>query len=124
LLTAFAGLALLPAAFGVYGVISYSASQRSHEIGIRAALGATRSELVRLVLRGGILLTAIGLGIGLLAAMGLTQLLGSLLYGVKPTDLTNLALVSLVLGGVSLLATYIPARRAAKVDPMVVLRHE
>lgn len=124
LLTAFASVALLLAAVGIYGVISYSASQRSHEIGIRAALGATHSELVRLVLRSGILLTAIGLAIGLLAAMGVMQLLGSLLYGVKPTDPVNLALVSLVLGSVALLATYIPARRAANVDPMVVLRHE
>jgi putative ABC transport system permease protein len=124
LLTSFAGLAVLLAAFGIYGVISYSASQRSHEIGIRAALGARRSELVRLMLRGGILLTAIGLGIGLLAALGLTQLLGSLLYGVKPTDPLNLVFVSLVLGGVALVATYIPARRAAKVDPAVALRHE
>jgi predicted permease len=124
LLGIFAALALVLAWVGVYGVISYTASQRTHEIGIRMALGAGRADVLRLVLGQGLALILIGVGIGLAAALGLTRLMSSMLYGVRPTDLLTFGVVALVLAGVAVLASYIPARRAAKVDPVVALRYE
>jgi len=124
LLTIFAGLALLLAAIGVYGLMAYSVQQRTQEIGVRMALGASPQNVRHLVVLQGMQLALVGVVIGVASALGLTRLMSSLLYGVKPWDPITIALVAVLLSGVTLLATYLPARRASRVDPMVALRYE
>jgi predicted lysophospholipase L1 biosynthesis ABC-type transport system permease subunit len=124
LLIVFATAALLLAAVGIYGVMSYAVTRRTHELGIRVALGASRREIVALVLRQGMRLAAIGMAAGLVAALALTRFMAGLLYGVRPADPATLTAVTLLLAGIALLACYIPARRATAVDPVVSLRCE
>ena len=124
LLGLFAAAALALAVIGIYGVISYSVAQRTHEFGIRIALGAQKRDVLWLVTGEGLVMVLIGIAAGLVAALALTRLMTSLLYGVKPNDPATFVAVPLLLIVVALLACYIPARRAAKVDPMVALRHE
>jgi putative ABC transport system permease protein len=124
LLVVFAGLALVLATVGLYGVIAYSVSQRTREMGIRLALGADRPSVLRLVMSQGARLTLIGLLAGLAGAAALTRVMTGMLYGVTPLDPPTFALVGLVLGLVAVLASYFPARRATRVDPVVALRAE
>jgi putative ABC transport system permease protein len=124
LLGIFAGLALVLAAVGIYGVMSYSVAQRTREIGIRMALGAQRSDVLKMTIGGGLRLVLMGAAIGLAAALVLTRVMSSLLFGVSPTDPLTFVSISIVLISVAVLASYVPARRATRVDPMFALRHE
>ncbi|MGH9824013.1 MAG: FtsX-like permease family protein, partial [Blastocatellia bacterium] len=124
LLSSFSGIALILAAVGIFGVIAYSALQRTHEIGIRMALGAQRRNVLRLILGQGAKLALVGVGAGTVAALMLTRSMASLLYGVSATDPLTFGAVAIVLLGVAVAACYIPARRAVRIDPMAALRHQ
>jgi putative ABC transport system permease protein len=124
LLGLFSGLALVLAAIGIYGVISYSVAQRTRDIGIRIALGASRRDVLQDILGLGLRLTVAGLILGLIGAFAVTRVLSSLLYGVHSTDALTFTSVSLVLIVVAVLASYLPARRAMRIDPIVALRYE
>jgi putative ABC transport system permease protein len=120
----FAGFALLLAIVGIYGVISYSVAQRTNELGIRLALGASQFDVLRLVLSAGFRLALTGIAVGIVLSFAVTRFLSSLLFGVRTTDLFTFGALSILLIVVSLLACYLPARRATKVDPLVALRYE
>jgi putative ABC transport system permease protein len=124
LLGAFAALALLLAAIGIYSVLSYNVRRRVREIGIRMALGAQLGDVLKMIVTQGMKATAIGLGIGLMGALALGRLVASLIYGVHPTDPVTFGAVSLLLAGVGLLASVVPAYRAVRIDPLVALRDE
>jgi predicted permease len=124
LLSVFSGLALALSAVGIYGVISYLTGQRTHEIGIRVALGASAADVLRMILGEGMRITLIGVGVGLVAALGLTRLITKIIYGVSASDPLTFLGVALLLSAVALLACYIPARRAMRVDPIIALRYE
>jgi putative ABC transport system permease protein len=120
----FAAVAVFLAALGLYGVMAHAVARRTHEIGIRMAIGARAADVLAMIVGRGVLLAALGAGIGLLASLALTRVLGSLLYGVSPTDPASFAAVAVFLLAVAALASYIPGRRAARVDPAEALRYE
>jgi ABC-type antimicrobial peptide transport system permease subunit len=122
--TVFSFLALILAMIGLYGTMAYSVARKTHEIGIRVALGANPSNILGMAIRQGITLTLIGLAIGIIAALGATRLISSMIFGVTPYDPATFLAVAAVLLAVAFLACYIPARRAMRVDPMVALRYE
>jgi putative ABC transport system permease protein len=124
LLSLFAGIALVLAIVGIYGVMSYSVTQRTHEIGIRMAIGARPLDVFKMILGHGMKLALIGVGVGLVFAFLLTRLMATMLFGVKPTDATTYGAISILLIGVALLACYLPGRRATKVEPTISLRYE
>jgi putative ABC transport system permease protein len=124
LLGLFAALALVLAAVGIYGVVAYSVAQRTHELGLRMALGAQHKDVLALVLRQGMKLALLGVALGLLGAFWLTGVLRDLLFGVPPTDALTFLSVAALLVAVALLACYVPARKATQVDPLLALRHE
>ncbi|MDQ2774466.1 MAG: hypothetical protein M3Y57_05995 [Acidobacteriota bacterium] len=124
MLGAFAVFGLILAAIGIYGVMSYLVTQSTHDIGVRAALGALPISILQTVLRQGLELAALGIGVGLIGALVFTRAMTGLLFGVSATDAVTFVVVVLILASVAMLATYIPARRATKVDPMVALREE
>jgi len=117
-------IALVIAAIGIYGVMAYRVAQRTQEIGIRMALGAPQGAVLRMVVGQGVRLTVVGLAIGLAAALGVTRLMASILFGVNPSDPPTFASVAMILAASALLASWVPAWRASRVDPMVALRHE
>ena len=123
-LTLFSAIAMMLAALGIYGVMAYSVAQRTHEVGIRMALGAQKGDVLGLILRKGLILTLTGVAIGLAIALVLTRLMTTLLFGIAPTDATTFVAVSVLLIIVAMFACYIPARRATKVDPLVALHYE
>ncbi len=124
LLGVFAAFAVVLAAIGIYGVMTYWVNQRTHEIGIRMALGAGRRNILQLVIRQASVLVSVGIIAGLAGAFALTRVMSSLLFGVSATDRFTFIVISLLLAAIALLASYVPARRATKVDPIVALRHE
>jgi putative ABC transport system permease protein len=124
LLALFAALAIVLSATGIYGVMSYIVSQRTHEIGVRLALGARPNDVLKLVVGQGMLVVLVGLVLGLLISAALTRTMSGLLYGISATDFATFAEVLLLLVGVAFLACYLPARRATKVDPLIALRNE
>ncbi len=124
LLTAFAVVAIALSAIGIYGVVAYLVGQRSRELGIRIALGATPSRVVRMVVREGVAMVGVGVGVGLVGALALTRLMRALLFDVKPTDPVTYVVVTVLLVVVALVATSVPASRAAHVDPALAMRAE
>jgi ABC-type antimicrobial peptide transport system permease subunit len=124
LLSVFGGLALLLAAVGIYGVVSYAVSRRTRELGIRISLGATGADVVRLSVAGGMKLVSVGAGVGVLIAAGSAWAISGFLYGIGPTDVVTFAAITTLLGAVALLASWVPARRASAVDPVRALRSE